>query len=123
MLCEEMKVVVQNGCDHALKRKDVEIIVPLFPSSWGEKVKSIVLCQDYDSIECEYFSKQKLLQLGSPKNRKDRKGKEEAIEKLLISLSCVSDGKMLPNHLSKSEKNFYYEKTQVLREKCFNAIK
>ena len=100
----------------------MEKIIPLFPSSWGAKVKSIVLCQSNDFIKCEYFNKEKLLQLDSPKNRNNRQGKEDAVKELLISLSCISDGKKLPNHLSKSEKSHYHEKTNVLRKKCLNLI-
>ena len=116
-----MKIVVQNGCNHALSRKEMESIIPLFPSRWSNKVKSITLCQGDDSIEVEFHEKEMILDFFSPE---DKTGslKNSAIEEILISLSCISSEKKPPNHLSRSEREHYFFETENVREKCQNVI-
>jgi len=95
-MLEKMKVIVQNGCNHALSRKEVELIIPLFPLGWRKKVKSITLCQGNNSVEVWFHKKEKILNLFSPE---DKAGslKNPAIEEILISLSYISSGKNLQN--------------------------
>jgi len=40
-----MKIVVQNGCDHALSRKDIETAIKNIPSKYFTEVSQITLYQ------------------------------------------------------------------------------
>ncbi len=121
MLCENMKVVVQNGCDHALTRKEVEAMIPLFPTGWKNKAISIVLYQG-DAIESIYHEKENIFGLFCPKNNKNIESKEKVVEELLLGLACISDKNKPPNHLNRSERNYYLDKTMELKAKCFGVI-
>lgn len=101
-----MKVVIQNGCEHVLNRRDVEAIIQSTPSKFAGGIKQITLYQSSsDEMYVEYYKKSKDVGLFCPKNTDI--SKRDAIDELLIALACIADRGEYPKKLSKSRRNYY----------------
>lgn len=111
--------MIQNGCGHALTRKEIESMVSLFPESWPKGVKSIALYQGKESeITVEYYKKEQILGLFSPKDYKNQEAKVQAVQEMLIGLACIAENADLPKNISKSARMQFLEKTSTIRERC-----
>ena len=119
-----MKIVIQNGCDHALSRREVESMVPLFPGRWHSDVHSIVLYQGEDKeITTKYFEKEQILGLFSPKNFNSILAKQKAVEELLIGLEAIAKFGHLSKIHNKSTRQDLVDGTNDIREHCFELLK
>ena len=109
-----MKVVVQNGCEHVLSRKDVEAVLSKLPVRLSRVVNTIALCQgDISGLEFSFHKKEKTLELFSLRSLEPiEKGK--AIELLVAGLLCVDDRGEWPERLSVSKRGAYITEAKRL---------
>lgn len=118
-----MKVVIQNGCAHALSRKEIESMVGLFPDTWSKNVKTIALYQGKDpGIFANYFRKEQILGLYSPKESKNKEAKIQAVQEMIIALECIAGSADFPKNMSKAVRTMMLEKTSQVRERCMLLV-
>lgn len=67
-----MKVVVQNGANHCLRRKDAEAVVRLLPDAWRRSIRQLVLFQG-DRLGTSFYPKESVLYLCSPPGFTDKR--------------------------------------------------
>ncbi len=67
-----MKVVVQNGANHCLRRKDAEAIVRLLPDAWRQRIRQLVLFQG-ERLGTSFHPKESVLYLYSPQGFTDKR--------------------------------------------------
>jgi hypothetical protein len=117
-----MKVVVQNGAAHGLSRRDVEAVIPLFPSAWSTAVQQITLYQGREQkVSVSFYPKQQILGLFWPAEASSVP-KAEALRELLLALSVVSDRGELPARLPASVRERHNAATGELYAKCLEAL-
>lgn len=101
-----MKIVVQNGCDHAPSRSDVERLVRDVPLKYCRVISNISLYQgDQSNVYVKYYQKSGTLGLFCP--RGTGVDKSEAADELPIALACIHDINEYPLRLSKSRRQHY----------------
>ena len=83
-----MKVVVQNGANHCLSRKDAEFVVSRLPSSWSSSVQQILLAAG-DSISTSFHPKERVLCLYCPSGPAEARNKGAAVYQLLHALAAA----------------------------------
>ena len=103
-----MRVVVQNGAQHGLARRSVELALPLFPPSWSHAVETILLCAG-QNLDASFHAKERILAVFWPK-QPPFPSKAEALNTLVAALAAVSETGGLPKHFSPST---YLAKSQV----------
>lgn len=119
-----MKLTIQNGCVHALTRKEMESILPLFPARWNKGVDAIVFYQGKKAnIYTEYYKKERILGLFWPKTTQPETDKIKAVEELIVGLECVAENASPSIKMSESERNHFIEKTSSIFEKCLLELK
>ena len=92
-----MKVVIQNGADHGLARREAETVVRHLPTSWGTAVGTLLLARG-DSLRTSIHLKEKTVCLYSPQGPLSPEDKHVAISLLLQALAEAS-GRELPDDL------------------------
>lgn len=109
-----MKVVVQNGCDHVLSRKDVEAVMLKLPARLNRSVNTVGLSQgDENGIELSFHKKEMSLELFSPRNVESI-SKGEALALLVVGLLCVDDRGEWPERMSGSKMAAYMAEAKML---------
>jgi len=109
-----MRVVVQNGCDHVLSRKDVETVIPKLPARLSRAVNTVGLCQgDENGIALSFHKKEMSLELFSPRNV-ELISKYEALTLLIVGLLCVDDRGEWPERMSGSKMAAYMAEAKRL---------
>jgi hypothetical protein len=122
-MVKNMNVVIQNDCQHALTRKEVESMSTVFPAKWGKNVKTIALYQGKEpEIEIKYYPKEQMLGVFSPKENKDNKTKTQVVQEMLIGLEWIAENDNLPRNFSKSVRTSLREKTALIREECLRLV-
>ena len=117
-----MKVVVQNGAAHGLTRREVEAVIPLFPSGWSKSVEQITLYQGQsESVSAVFYPKKRALGLFWPADVASV-SKAEGLRELLVSLSVASERGELPTRLSPSVRERHNAGIGELYEKCLEAL-
>ena len=85
-----MRVVVQNGANHFLSRREAEAVVESLPTGWTAAVDQLVLARG-QRIEAKLYGKKRLLYLFSPPGPSTPCAKRLAVEVLLESLSALAN--------------------------------
>ena len=117
-----MRVIVQNGAQHGLARRNVEAMLPFFPASWSRAVKSIVLCADAaPNVHTTFHAKEQSLALFWP-STPTTPTKTEALDALLVALAAVSETGSLPKNLSASSRAAYLEALSPMRAQCLSLL-
>lgn len=117
-----MKIVVQNGAQHGLARREVEAMIPLFPSSWCRVVESLVLCRGEEAgVQVSFHSKEKSLALYWPSSS-DGLSKVEAVEALLVALAVVSKTGEYPKRIGPSIRAAYADSVADLVANCLKQV-
>ncbi len=97
-------------------------MIKLFPSSWSNAVADITFYGSEGSeLHTKYYKKEKTLGLFWPKISQGSQEKGQAIQDLLISLQCIFETGTLSG-MNKSERNYYFDKTKEIREKCSRIL-
>jgi len=95
-----MKVVVQNGANHALTRGVVEELVQHMPQTWKAALEQIVILASCGAKPTVAFhSKSKSLEICGPE---DRKLLPQFVSELLISCSIIAEDGDMPGKISPS---------------------
>ena len=115
-----IKVTHQNGCKHALNRKELESIIKVLPIELENHVEQMTL---YSATEEEayldYFPKNKLLGLFcGPK----MKNKETMINEILIAVDLLSSTGDIPRKITKNKRNEILKASDSLRKDCMEMI-
>lgn len=114
-----MKIVVQNGCDHALSRNDVTELVKLIPTSWLSAIQEISLFQsDNEAFNTEFYVKRSSLYFFCP--REFEGPKEKVVSELLISIVCIAENGDLPRKMTKSKREYYKRECGEILEAFVN---
>ena len=124
-LCRNiMKVVIQNDCEHALTRRQLESMINFFPSSWSKGVNTIALYQGKEpAITAKYYEKEKILGLFCPKDAQTENDKQlHALQELFIGLECIAENHTLPKNISTSMRNHLVERTASINKKCMSIV-
>ena len=117
-----MKLVIQNGCRHTLGRKELELMIELFPPKWSTRVKTIAFYKgDEPAIRLQYFEKEQVLGVFWPKEPEGEHEKLEVIGGILVSLECIGEHRLLC--LDKSNRDHFLDRTALIREKCLGMLK
>jgi len=117
-----MKLVIQNGCRHTLGRKELELMIELFPPKWSTRVKTIAFYKgDEPAIRLQYFEKEQVLGVFWPKEPEGEHEKLEVIGGILVSLECIGEHRLLC--LDKSNRDHFLDRTTLIREKCLGMLK
>ena len=104
----EMKIVMQNGCKHALSRDDVDAVLQNISPKYFENISNIALYQSQnEDIYVKYYRKEKIIGLFCAKDSKV--SKRDVINELLISLAVIYDIDDYPLRLSESRRRHYLE--------------
>ncbi len=114
-----MKVVVQNGVSHALSRREIESMIPFFPTAWSDAVDAIVLYQGSTSgVVVTHHPKERIVGHYWPRSPGPHLSKDSAVDELLVALAAIVDLGHLPQNLSKSHHARYLDLTSTIRREC-----
>ena len=109
-----MKIVVQNGVEHILSRKDVESILRFVPKGLANKLNQIVLCQgEKDSLYATYHDKEGIVGFYCPMEHSNLT-KGEALDSLMSTLLCINERGSLPQKLSVTAQQDYLANAQSI---------
>ncbi len=92
-----MKVVVQNGANHCLSRRDAEAVVSLLPSAWSSCVSQVLLASG-STLSTSFHSKERVLCLYCPSSPVAARDKRLAVSLLLRALATAARAE-LPEEL------------------------
>jgi len=85
-------------------------------------VKSIAFYKGAEpGIRLQYFEKEKVLGVFWPIESQGDSERLQAIQDILISLECISENRLLC--LDKSNRDYFLDRTAVMREKCLAMLK
>ena len=117
-----MKVVVQNGAQHGIPRREAEAIIPLFPDSWRAAVHTLVLGGRTEAeVAVRFYPKEKALWLFWPSSG-PRPGKEQAIETLLVALAAISERGGLEERMPVSQAAALASEISGLKDACMQLV-
>jgi hypothetical protein len=85
----DVKVVVQNGANHCLSRKDAELVASLLPRSWSSSVQQVLLAGG-DSLSTSFHPKERVLCLYCPSGPAQARNKGLAVYRLLHALAAAA---------------------------------
>lgn len=110
-----MNVVVQNGCNHILSRRDVEAALKVLPNSWARGIGTVTLHQGKESmVYVTHHKKEGIIGLYCPSDHAGL-SKAAAIMELFAAFACIKDRGELPARLSHSACEAYKsEATEIL---------
>ena len=94
---EAVKVVIQNGADHCLARREAEAVIRHLPPSWGTAVGTVLLARG-DNLRTSIHLKEKTVCLYSLRGPLSPEDKRVAVSLLLQALAEAS-GCELPRDL------------------------
>src|SRR5688572_15425025 len=98
-----MRVTVQNGSLHGVTRGELEAMLPLFPSHWGEAVRSITLCQGTEqTVLVGYHAKEQVVAFHWPTPATSNLTKRDGLAELLVSLAVIAERRAVPRKMSKA---------------------
>ena len=92
-----MKVVIQNGANHCLSRKDAESVVSLLPRSWSSNVSQVLLAAG-SSLSTSFHPKERVICLYCPSSPAAARDKRRAVSLLLEAIAATA-GAELPEEL------------------------
>jgi hypothetical protein len=120
----KIRVTVQNGANHGLSRDEVESMLAIVPSSWGQNVTLVALNGHQEpNVRCTYHPKEKVLGLFWPQGvQREPPSKAKAVEQLLLALSVISERGELPDRISTSMRQEHLGAIGDVRSKCLAAI-
>jgi len=77
-----MKVVVQNGANHCLSRRDAEAVVRRLPAAWSSNVRQVLLAAG-NTLSTSFHPKEGVLCLYCPAAPTTARDKNQAVLQLL----------------------------------------
>jgi len=120
---ESMKVVVQNGSQHPITRKEMEAIIQVIPSSLKKGISSICLYHSENGeLDTTFFDKSKTLGFYGHANVSTFDCKIEALEELAFALILLRDTGEIPFKLSKSKISQLSPEVDILVDKWKNIV-
>ena len=69
-----------------------------------------------------YYKKEQILGLFSPKDSKNKYSKMQAVHQMIIALECIAENGDLPKHIGKTARARLLENTSVIRERCLLLV-
>lgn len=118
-----MKVVVQNGSQHPITRKEMEAIIQVIPNSLKKRISSICLYHsESDEPDTTFFDKSKTLGFYGYANVSTLDRKIEALEELAFSLILLRDTGETPFKLSKSKISQLSPEVDILVDKWKDIV-
>ena len=118
-----MKVVIQNGANHCLARREVEAMLAHFPAAWSRHVESIALYQgEGPSFYAQFFAKERTLGLHSPAPEYTPTRKSAAVEELLLALAVIAERGELPQRLNPSLRAATLGSLGAVRDHCLQVV-
>jgi hypothetical protein len=92
-----MKIIIQNGGNHALSRAVIERVLAECPSSWRSAVADLAICADTSDVpHVTYHGNQQSLSVKGPRNPT---GLSAVLAEVLTSLSIIAERSELPSRL------------------------
>jgi hypothetical protein len=118
-----MKVLVQNGANHCLSRREVEAMLPFFPTTWASAVDTILLSHGSSStLVAKYYPKARELSLECPEEPQGARDKTRAVTELLVALAFVAEHGVLPNRIGSGQRRRLDEAIGVVIPKCVDVL-
>jgi hypothetical protein len=118
-----MKVVVQNGSQHPITRKEMEDIIQVIPSSLTKGISSICLYHsESGDPDTTFFDKSKTLGFYGHANVSTLDNKIEALEELAFSLILLRDTGHIPFKLSKNKRSQLSPEVDMLLDKWKTVV-
>ena len=115
-----MQVVVQNGAQHGLSRRNVERMVTLFPAAWSRGVESIALCGGPE-LRASFHAKERVLSLSWPTNPPFPTA-SEAVVVLVAALAAVSELGAVPKKFAPATYVARSDAVAIVRDNCLHAL-
>ena len=81
-----MKVVIQNGANNWLSRKDAESVIRRLPSSWSSSISQVLLAAG-PSLSTSFHPKERVVCLYCPSAPRVAQDKRVAVSALLRALA------------------------------------
>jgi len=114
-----MKVIVQNGAQHALSRRIVEAMLEHIP--WQRGVENISLCSG-EFLAASFHKKERSLSLIWP-FREPHPEKAVAIELLVAALATIEINGDLPKRFSAPRVVASSKEISAICDKCFALLR
>lgn len=88
-----MKVVVQNGANHCLSRRDAESVARCLPRAWDSRIGQILLAAG-NSLSTSFHPKERVVCLYCPQSPEAARDKREAVSQLLRALASAAGAEL-----------------------------